>query len=73
MIMIEQHQEQMKSKQAIFTHQMEDSKRRQLELEDKQAHAKHLIEQLKLQAEAPTSDKANVVGAKQDADSEEVL
>jgi len=52
---------------------MEDSKRRLLELEDKLAQAKQLIEQLKLQVEAPTSDKANAAGEKQDADCEEVL
>ena len=36
---------------------MDDSKRRQLELEDKLEQAKRQNEDLKLQAEVPTSDK----------------
>ena len=59
----------MKSKQAMFQHQLDDSKRRQLELEDKLAQSKQQIEELKVHAEAPTQDK----GQRQGGDSEEVL
>ena len=61
---MEQHQEQLKSKQAIFQHQLDDSKRRNLELEEKVAQNKKLIEELRLAAEKPTHDTA----AKRDED-----
>ena len=69
-MLIEQHQEQLKSKQAIFQHQLDDSKRRSLELEDKLSKSKQLVEELKLQAEAPTQDNR---GNDKQSDSEEVL
>ena len=37
LILLEQNQEQLKSKQAMFQYQIDDSKRRQLELEEKVA------------------------------------
>ena len=72
----EQYQEQLKSKQAIFQHQLDDSKRRQLELEEKLAQTKQQVEDLQIQQaaaeEVPTQDR-NGSGKGGKSDSEEVL
>ena len=68
-IVLEQHQEQMKSKQAMFQHQLDDSRRRNLELEEKLSQNKTLIEELKIAAEKPTQDTAKA----KNIDPEEVL
>ena len=71
LIVLEQHQDQLKSKQAMFQHQLDDSKRRNLELEEKLSQNKKLIEDLRLAAEKPTHDTAKE--GKNENNSEEVL
>lgn len=62
MLMFQQNKEEMQSKQAIYLHQIEDSKRRQLELEEQVKEQKHEIEELKAQnqhlaeGQAPSRD-----------------
>ena len=75
LILIEQHQEQLKSRQAMFQYQLDDSKRRNLELEEKLTESKQLIEQLKQQAKAPVQDTPNATTAAKGNrnESEEVL
>ena len=59
----------------MFQYQLDDSKRRNLELEEKLSESKQLIEQLKAQAKTPAQDTVSATTAvkgKRD-ESEEVL
>ena len=59
----------------MFQYQLDDSKRRNLELEEKLTESKQLVEQLKAQAKTPAQDTPSATTAatgKRD-ESEEVL
>ena len=58
----------------MFQYQLDDSKRRNLELEEKLSESKQLIEQLKAQAKTPAQDTVSATTATGKRDeSEEVL
>ena len=70
-LLIEQHKDQLQSSQALMQHKIDDSKRRQLELEEMLKESKQLVSQLQ---DVPTQDRPSQSAQRSDqAHAEEVL